>query len=37
MTGKYDAVIAIGCVIRGATAHFEYVAGGLLVLWFKIC
>ncbi len=26
-TGRYDAVIAIGCVIRGDTAHFEYVAG----------
>ena len=25
--GKYAAVIALGCVIRGATAHFEYVAG----------
>jgi len=23
---KYDAVIAIGTVIRGATAHFEYVS-----------
>jgi len=25
--GKHDAVICIGCVIRGATPHFEYVAG----------
>lgn len=25
-SGKYDAVICLGCVIRGATAHFEYVA-----------
>lgn len=24
---KFDAVIALGAVIRGATAHFEYVAG----------
>jgi 6,7-dimethyl-8-ribityllumazine synthase len=24
----YAAVIAIGCVIRGDTPHFEYVAGG---------
>ena len=27
-TGKYDAIIALGTVIRGGTAHFEYVAGG---------
>ncbi|MFN0096826.1 MAG: 6,7-dimethyl-8-ribityllumazine synthase [Dehalococcoidia bacterium] len=27
-SGKFDAVICIGCVIRGETAHFEYVAGG---------
>ncbi len=26
-TGKYDAVIAIGCLIRGATPHFDYLAG----------
>jgi 6,7-dimethyl-8-ribityllumazine synthase len=26
-TGKFDAVICIGCVIRGATDHYEYVAG----------
>ena len=25
--GKADAVIALGAVIRGGTAHFEYVAG----------
>jgi 6,7-dimethyl-8-ribityllumazine synthase len=25
--GGYDAVIAIGAVIRGGTPHFEYVAG----------
>ncbi len=24
-TGKFDAIIAIGTVIRGATAHFDYV------------
>lgn len=26
-SGRYDALIVLGCVIRGATAHFEYVAG----------
>lgn len=26
-TGKFDAIIAIGVVIRGATAHFDFVAG----------
>lgn len=27
-SGKFDAVICLGAVIRGETAHFEYVAGG---------
>lgn len=26
-TGRYDAVICLGAVIRGATPHFDYVAG----------
>lgn len=26
-SGRYEAVIALGCVIRGATPHFDYVAG----------
>jgi 6,7-dimethyl-8-ribityllumazine synthase len=26
-SGKYDAIIALGAVIRGGTPHFEYVSG----------
>jgi len=26
-TGQFDAVICIGCVIKGETMHFEYIAG----------
>ncbi len=27
LSGRYDAVICLGVVIRGSTPHFEYVAG----------
>jgi len=27
ISGRYDAVVALGCVIRGDTPHFEYVSG----------
>jgi len=26
-TGRYDAIVALGAVIRGATPHFDFVAG----------
>jgi 6,7-dimethyl-8-ribityllumazine synthase len=25
LTGKFDAIIALGCIIRGDTPHFDYV------------
>lgn len=28
-SGRYDAVVCLGAVIRGATAHFDHVAGGV--------
>lgn len=27
LSRKYDCIVALGCVIRGDTPHFEYVAG----------
>jgi 6,7-dimethyl-8-ribityllumazine synthase len=26
-TGRFDALVSLGCVVRGATPHFDYVAG----------
>ena len=28
-TGKFDAVVCLGCLIRGATPHFEYIAAAV--------
>ncbi|MDX1933835.1 MAG: 6,7-dimethyl-8-ribityllumazine synthase [Capsulimonadales bacterium] len=27
LSGNYDAVICLGCLIRGSTPHFDYIAG----------
>lgn len=29
-SGMYDAVICLGCVIRGATPHFEYISAEVI-------
>lgn len=26
-SGRFDAIVALGCVVRGQTAHFDYIAG----------
>jgi 6,7-dimethyl-8-ribityllumazine synthase len=28
-TGTFDAVVCLGCLIRGATAHFEFIASAV--------
>jgi len=29
-SGQYDAIVCLGCVIRGGTAHFEHVCRGAM-------
>ncbi len=28
-SGRYDAIVCLGCLIRGETAHFEYIASAV--------
>jgi 6,7-dimethyl-8-ribityllumazine synthase len=28
-TGRYDAIVCLGCVIRGETPHFEYISSAV--------
>ena len=28
-TGRYDAIICLGCIVRGQTPHFEYLASSV--------
>ena len=28
-TGRFDAIVALGCVIRGETPHFEYISSAV--------
>jgi 6,7-dimethyl-8-ribityllumazine synthase len=28
-TGRFDAIVCLGCVIRGATPHFEYISSSV--------
>jgi 6,7-dimethyl-8-ribityllumazine synthase len=28
-TGRFDAIVCLGCLIRGATPHFEYIASAV--------
>jgi 6,7-dimethyl-8-ribityllumazine synthase len=28
-SGKYDAIVALGCVLRGDTPHFEYISAAV--------
>ena len=29
MSGRFDAVVCLGCLIRGATPHFEYISSAM--------
>jgi len=29
-SGQFDAIVCLGCVIRGGTAHFDYVCRGVM-------
>jgi 6,7-dimethyl-8-ribityllumazine synthase len=31
VTGRYDAIVCLGCVIRGDTPHFEYVSSAAAI------
>src|SRR4051795_4350301 len=28
-SGRFDAIVCLGCLIRGETAHFEYIASAV--------
>jgi len=36
-SGKYDAIITLGAVVRGGTPHFEYVSGGYVDGITQLC